>query len=150
VPGFTFIDNAEMAIRLVLATCLCGIIGLERELKHQAAGFRTHILVGVGSCLVMMLSFAVAGEWFDPGRIAAQVVTGVGFLGAGAIIRHRDSVRGLTTAASIWCAAALGLAIGAGWYEAAAITTAIVLLTLLLLKFVERRLPGDDAPSDDQ
>jgi putative Mg2+ transporter-C (MgtC) family protein len=127
---------------------LCGLIGLERETRDQVAGFRTHKLLGLGAALFTLVSaygfaeFTRAalesggrGVQFDPTRIAAQVVTGVGFLGAGAIIRRGLDVRGLTTAASLWAAAAIGLASGAGYYFGAA-TTAVVLIALYLLRGV--------------
>ena len=139
------ISNVEVVARLLATVVLCGLIGLERETRDQAAGFRTHILLGLGAALFTLVSaygfaeFTRAalesggrGVQFDPTRIAAQVVTGVGFLGAGAIIRRGLDVRGLTTAASLWAAAAIGLASGAGYYFGAA-TTAVVLIALYLL-----------------
>jgi putative Mg2+ transporter-C (MgtC) family protein len=142
------IPYVEVVVRLLATVVLCGLIGLERETRDQAAGFRTHILLGLGAALFTLVSaygfpeFTRAalesggrGVQFDPTRIAAQVVTGVGFLGAGAIIRRGLDVRGLTTAASLWAAAAIGLASGAGFYFAAA-TTAVVLAALYLLRGV--------------
>ena len=143
------ISNVEVVARLLATVVLCGLIGLERETRDQAAGFRTHILLGLGAALFTLVSaygfaeFTRAalesggrGVQFDPTRIAAQVVTGVGFLGAGAIIRRGLDVRGLTTAASLWAAAAIGLASGAGYYFGAAATTAVVLIALYLLRGV--------------
>jgi len=143
------ISYAEVVVRLLLTVVLCGLIGLERETRDQAAGFRTHILLGLGAALFTLVSaygfpeFTRAalesggrGVQFDPTRIAAQVVTGVGFLGAGAIIRQGLDVRGLTTAASLWAAAAIGLASGAGFYFGGAATTAVVLAALYLLRGV--------------
>jgi putative Mg2+ transporter-C (MgtC) family protein len=143
------ISYAEVVVRLLATVVLCGLIGLERETRDQAAGFRTHILLGLGAALFTLVSaygypeFTRAalesggrGVQFDPTRIAAQVVTGVGFLGAGAIIRRGLDVRGLTTAASLWAAAAIGLASGAGFYFGAAATTAVVLIALYLLRGV--------------
>lgn len=143
------ITHAEVMVRLLATVVLCGLIGLERETRDQAAGFRTHILLGLGAALFTLVSaygfpeFTRAalesggrGVQFDPTRIAAQVVTGVGFLGAGAIIRRGLDVRGLTTAASLWAAAAIGLASGAGFYFGAAATTAVVLAALYLLRGV--------------
>lgn len=143
------ISYAEVMVRLIATVVLCGLIGLERETRDQAAGFRTHILLGLGAALFTLVSaygfpeFTRAalesegrGVQFDPTRIAAQVVTGVGFLGAGAIIRRGLDVRGLTTAASLWAAAAIGLASGAGFYFGAAATTAVVLVALYLLRGV--------------
>lgn len=130
-------------LRIVLSAALGGLIGIERELHGCAAGLRTHILVCIGSTLFMMTSIMVAVSYshvggVDPSRIASGVVTGIGFLGAGAIIRYGASIRGLTTAASIWAIAAIGLAIGAGMYEAAGITTFVVLVILFLSRMEER------------
>ncbi|HSK15928.1 MAG TPA: MgtC/SapB family protein [Gaiellaceae bacterium] len=129
----------DVLARLAVAGALTGAIGLERELRERAAGLRTHMLVGIGSALFTIVSaygwadfrFSTAeGVVFDPTRIAAQIVTGVGFLGAGAIIRQGLSVRGLTTAAGLWVVAAIGMAAGAGYYSAALIATGIVLVGL--------------------
>ena len=139
-------SNFETVLRLLLAVLFSGLIGMEREMSGRAAGFRTHILVCVGSALIMLTGLhlqAAAGEHavsVDPTRIAAQVVSGIGFLGAGTIIQFRDSVRGLTTAASLWAVAGIGLAIGSGFYTGAAASTLIVLSTLLLLSRIERQI----------
>lgn len=137
-------------LRLVLTVLLCGAIGLEREVRDQPAGFRTHILVGLGAALFTLVSaygfapFTEAalrsggGVTFDPTRIAAQVVTGVGFLGAGAIIRQGRDVRGLTTAASLWTAASVGLAVAAGYLFGAIAATLIALSTLFALRYFRR------------
>ena len=139
----------ELVLRLLLATVLAGLIGLEREIGDQPAGFRTHMLVGLGSCLFAVVSaYSVeafldegpATVRYDPTRIAAQIVTGIGFLGAGAIIRYGMSVRGLTTAASLWVVAAIGTAIGLGGYLVGSVTAALGLLTLVILKPVRSRL----------
>ncbi|MCS6862967.1 MAG: MgtC/SapB family protein [Abditibacteriales bacterium] len=136
--NFSFPDTVETLTKLSLALVLSGLIGMERESKERPAGFRTHVLVGMGSCLVMMISYSVAaGRNFDPARLAAQVVSGIGFLGAGTIIRHGDVVRGLTTAASLWTVAGIGLAVGAGWYAGAAATSVLVFLTLWLFRQIE-------------
>ena len=126
----------EALLRLALAGILGGLIGLERELREREAGLRTHLLVAVGAAL-----FTIVGAYgfssfrlTDPTRIAAQIVTGIGFLGAGAIIRQGSTIRGLTTAATLWVVAAVGLASGAGYYSAALITTALVLLALWPLR----------------
>lgn len=145
------ISDGEVILRLVLAVLLSGLVGLEREVKGRAAGFRTHILVCVGSTLVMLTGVYLASVWrgtgeIDPTRMAAQVVSGVGFLGAGTIIQFRDSVRGLTTAASVWAAAGIGLAVGAGFYVGAVSATVIVLLVLFALFNFERRV-GSKAKS---
>lgn len=143
------ISNAEVVVRLLVTVLLCGLIGIERETRDQSAGFRTHILLGLGSTLFTLVSaygfgaFTAAalesdgrGVVFDPTRIAAQIVTGVGFLGAGAIIRQGIDVRGLTTAASLWATAAIGMAVGAGYLFGAVATTAVVLTALYLLRGV--------------
>lgn len=139
------ISDAEVVLRLLLAVLLSGLVGLEREAKGRAAGFRTHILVCVGSALIMLTGLHLFSLYrgtseVDPTRLAAQVVSGIGFLGAGTIIQFRDSVRGLTTAASVWAAAGIGIAVGAGFYTGAVATTAIVLLVLLMMSSLERRL----------
>lgn len=135
---------AEVALRLVVATVLGAAIGWERERKNHPAGLRTHMLVCLGACLVMVVStemaFMYAGFPTDPTRIAAQVVSGIGFLGAGTILREGLTIRGLTTAASLWLAAALGLAAGAGMYLVAVLTTGIGLATLALFSTLERRV----------
>jgi putative Mg2+ transporter-C (MgtC) family protein len=145
--------TAAIVVKLLLASILGGLIGLEREIHGRPAGFRTHLLVSLGSCLFVLTSVhfyrlygnvtGVGPIGTDPARIAAQVVTGIGFLGAGAIIREKASVRGLTTAACLWVAAALGMAVGAGMYITAAAVTALGLASLLLLKKVENRLKRD-------
>ena len=139
------ISDGQLIWRLVLSVILSGVVGLEREIRGRSAGLRTHILVGLSSCLLMVLSIFVAQGFgepyvFDPGRIAAGVVTGIGFLGAGTIIRFGESVKGLTTAASLWAVAALGLSIGVGFYVAAYTSTALILITLLILSKVERNI----------
>jgi putative Mg2+ transporter-C (MgtC) family protein len=134
--------EVELALRLLGAALLGGMIGLEREVRDQPAGFRTHMLVALGACLFTLISAygfrevlaADSQARFDPTRIAAQIVTGIGFLGAGAILRSGMSVRGLTTAASLWVVAAVGLAVGAGGYLLAGVTTGITLLALLVLR----------------
>lgn len=129
----------DTALRLGVCTVLSALIGLERELRGRPAGLRTHILVGNGACLLAMISEVVGSEATvgDPGRIAAAVVTGIGFLGAGAIIRHGHTVQGLTTAASIWVTAAAGVAAGISWFVGAALVTLFSLTALLLLRGVE-------------
>ncbi|HWJ31293.1 MAG TPA: MgtC/SapB family protein [Gaiellaceae bacterium] len=139
----------ESLLRLALAATLGGMIGVERELREREAGLRTHLLVAVGSALFTIVGaygfhdFLASGQSVvraDPTRIAAQIVTGIGFLGAGAIIRQGLSVRGLTTAATLWVVAAVGLASGAGYYSAAVITTALVLVALYPLRIVAYRI----------
>ena len=148
---------AEVLVRVVLAGLLGGAIGTEREIREREAGLRTHMLVAVGAALFTIVSAYAwsdftfsqrGGITFDPTRIAAQIVTGIGFLGAGAIIRQGLSVRGLTTAASLWVVAAIGMASGAGYYSAAVITTIVVLISLWPLRIAafrlfERLRPGE-------
>jgi putative Mg2+ transporter-C (MgtC) family protein len=135
----------ELILRLVLAAAVGSAIGIERERLLWAAGLRTHMLVCVGSCLIMIVSAygfaAVIGPRviLDPSRIAAQVVSGVGFLGAGSIILRNEVVKGLTTAASLWAVAGLGLAVGGGLYLAAGATTVIILIILAGIKPLEER-----------
>jgi len=123
--------------RLVLAAGLGAAIGLEREYRQKPAGLRTNILIAVGSALFTIMSLAMTGRDGDPGRIAAQVVTGIGFLGGGAIMRNRDTVHGMTTAATIWVVAAIGLAAGSGQYSLATFTTALTLIVLVVLPPIE-------------
>ncbi|MFD1363496.1 MgtC/SapB family protein [Lentibacillus salinarum] len=135
-----------MMVRILIALILSGLIGFERELKNHSAGFRTHILVGVGACLMMLLSLygfeifigAYDNIRFDPARIPSYVISGIGFLGAGTIIVNGMTIRGLTTAASIWTVAGLGLVVGAGMYGAAVFTTLIILLSLVFLNNFEK------------
>jgi putative Mg2+ transporter-C (MgtC) family protein len=139
----------EILLRVALAAVLGGAIGFERELREREAGLRTHMLVAVGAALFTLVSAFAWTDWhfsnasgvvYDPTRIAAQVVTGIGFLGAGAIIRQGLSVRGLTTAATLWVVAAIGMASGAGFYTAAVITTVLVLLSLYPLRIAAFRI----------
>lgn len=128
--------------RLFLSLILSGLIGLERQLHRRTAGLRTHILVCIGSCLIMLTSLYVFDIYkdktnLDPSRIAAGVITGIGFLGAGTIIRSGEAVRGLTTAASLWVVAGIGLAIGCGFYSAGIFATILTLTTLFLLRHIE-------------
>ncbi len=138
------ISNSEVILRLVLAVLLSGLVGLEREAKGRAAGLRTHMLVCTGSCLMTLtgiyLMDSYPGAGIDPTRIAAQVISGIGFIGAGTIIQFRDSVRGLTTAASVWTAAGIGLAVGGGFYVGAVAATGLVLVVLLMLHRLEDRV----------
>ena len=140
------ISIGEIAVRLVIAAALTGLVGLEREWRERAAGLRTHMLVGVGSALFTLVSAYGFNEFLvgstnvvrtDPTRIAAQIVTGIGFLGAGAILRQGLTIRGLTTAAGLWVAAAIGMAVGAGFYSAALLGTGVVLVGLGPLRWAE-------------
>jgi putative Mg2+ transporter-C (MgtC) family protein len=140
------LGNWELISRLVMAALLGSVIGFERERLSWAAGLRTHMLVCVGSALIMIVSaygFAdvLSGEHvvLDPSRMAAQVVSGIGFLGAGSILLRGEIVRGLTTAASLWSVAAIGLAVGGGLYTASIAATVIILIILAGIKPLERR-----------
>ena len=134
---------AEVMLRLALAAGLGAAIGLEREFRRKPAGLRTNMLIALGSALFTVLSIQAAGHGGTPDRISAQIVTGIGFLGAGAIIRSGTNVHGMTTAATIWVNAAVGMAAGAGEFMMAGIATAITLVVLIVLPpieaFFERR-----------
>lgn len=137
-------EPVTLTLRLLIAGLLGGFIGWEREVSNHPAGFRTHILVCMGSTLIMLLSIYGFNEWMehenvrmDPARLAAQVISGIGFLGAGTILRHGFTVTGLTTAASLWVVAAIGLAVGAGFYFASVMTTVFVLISLVFLNRME-------------
>lgn len=138
-------DFWVIVMRLFIALLLSGLIGFERELKNHSAGFRTHILVGVGSCLMMILSLFAFIPYmelydhvqFDPARIPSYVISGIGFLGAGTIIVYGGTIRGLTTAASIWTVAGIGLVVGAGMYSIAIVTTIIILISLIFLNHID-------------
>ena len=141
----------EGLVRLVVAALLAGVIGVERELREQEAGLRTHMLVCVGATMFMLVGvygwsdFELGndiGVVVDPSRVASYVVSGIGFLGAGAIIKYGINVRGLTTAASLWVVAAIGVAVGVGMYEFAVATTALVILALWPLSQFKRLLAG--------
>lgn len=145
--------DTDVVVRLLLASLLGGLIGLERELHGRAAGFRTHLLVSLGAALFMSVSLyffqaygalsANTAVRVDPARVAAQIVVGIGFLGGGAIIREKGSIRGLTTAACLWVAAAIGVACGAGLVAISLVVTAVALISLLILKKVEGALNKD-------
>ena len=132
----------DITIKIFFSLFLGGLVGLEREIKHKPAGLRTNILICLGSTIIMIVSLNLSeiyGSIVDPSRMAAQVVTGIGFIGAGAIIRSRGSVHGLTTAATIWVIAGIGLAIGNGYYSAAIISTFVVMIILNLGTRLEKR-----------
>ena len=136
---------ASAAVRLVVALILGGLVGYEREHSHRPAGFRTHILVSVGAALVMLTGEFVAraqgaNSTIDPTRLGAQVVSGIGFLGAGTIIRNGSSVKGLTTAASLWAVACIGLAAGSGFYPGAILAALLTFVVLIALKILDRRV----------
>ena len=130
------IDTQTMLLRLLLSVALGGVIGFEREYGSKAAGFRTLILISMGSCLFTMFSIMITKD--TPDRIAANIVTGIGFLGAGVILRRQGEVRGLTTAATIWVAASLGMGAGGGFYLITILATVIAAITLLVLTRAEK------------
>ena len=137
------IADGEIALRLIISALLGMVIGYERERRDQPAGLRTHMVLAIGSALAMTVSINLSLQYHsnaDPARLAAQVVSGVGFLGAGAILRHGISIKGLTTAASLWTVAMIGLAVGAGYYLAGAGATLLVMLALTVLNIVEKRM----------
>ncbi len=144
VNGWPVGNLILVAIAILLSVILCGMVGIEREWKGRSAGLRTHLLVGVGSCIIMIISIygfpAMFGDKRDVARLAAQIITGVGFLGAGAIIQMKGSVRGLTTAAGMWMTASIGLAVGAGMYVVAVTASVLIILVLTLLELCEKRL----------
>lgn len=140
------LDNWHLMMRLLLSVLLGGVIGFERERKNHAAGLRTHTLVSLGSCLIMILSIYGFSEFVgqpgvqrDPARLAAQAITGIGFLGAGTILFTGKAITGLTTAASLWVVMAIGLAVGAGFYVPAAATSLLTLFVLWGLNILEKR-----------
>ncbi|WP_409346063.1 MgtC/SapB family protein [Paenibacillus sp. MBLB4367] len=141
------ISHWELFLRMTLAALLGGLVGLEREWSNHAAGFRTHILVCIGSTTIMLLSVYGFSDFvlennvrIDPARLAAQVISGIGFLGAGAILRNGSVVTGLTTAASVWVVAAIGLCVGAGFLFVAFLCTFFVIVSLYLLNKWEKHL----------
>lgn len=139
------ISDVDTAIRLLLSILLGGLVGYERQASNKAAGLRTHVLVCMGSCMIMILSvnvyYTVEGQTnADPARLAAQVISGIGFLGAGTIMKEGPLVTGLTTAASIWVVSAIGLAVGFGYYSGAILATILAFVTLSLLYQLEKRL----------
>ncbi|NUT54977.1 MAG: MgtC/SapB family protein [Thermoleophilia bacterium] len=151
------LSTAEALLRLLVAALLGGAIGLERELRDHEAGFRTHLLVSVGACVFTLVSAYAWTDWtfsqrsgvvFDPTRIAAQIVTGIGFLGAGAIIVRGISVRGLTTAATLWVVAAIGMAAGTGYYTVGVGAAVLVLVSLGPLKLISTRFVARVRPEE--
>ena len=146
-------SDLELIERLLLAAALGGALGFEREWRQKNAGLRTNILIATGSALFTLMSIDLsASSGGDATRVASQIVTGIGFIGAGAIMRTKDGIRGLTTAAMIWVNAAIGVAVGGGEYRLAVIATAVTLLVLVLMNPLERfidahsksRATGDD------
>jgi putative Mg2+ transporter-C (MgtC) family protein len=153
-PDVTIADELQIGLRLAIGLLLGAAVGFERELHSQPAGFRTHSVVALGSAIFTVVSgYAFTGPGADPTRIAAQIVSGIGFIGAGTILQSRGQIRGLTTAASLWAVAGIGMAAGAGLFGVAAIGTVLMLVTLSLLDRVEayarRRIglaPDDQRP----
>ena len=151
------LSTTEALVRLFLAAVLGGAIGLEREFRDHEAGFRTHLLVALGACVFTLVSAYAWTDWtfstraglvFDPTRIAAQIVTGIGFLGAGAIIVRGINVRGLTTAATLWVVAAIGMATGTGYYVVAVGASLLVLVSLGPLKLLSARVVSRVRPEE--
>ncbi|HDQ26124.1 MAG TPA: MgtC/SapB family protein [bacterium] len=140
-------EYTEIAAKMGLIILIAGLIGLDREIKHKPAGVKTHIMVGLGSTIFMLVSLYIHMQYngetpVDPGRIAAQVVTGIGFLGAGTIIQSGGSVHGLTTAASLWAVAGLGLAVGAGMYQMAGMAAVAILIVFAVTNRVSDAVTG--------
>lgn len=136
------VSNFEILIRLALACLLGGLIGMERERNRHPAGLRTHILVCIGATLVMLCNIFIFEKYkgvsnIDPGRFGAQVISGIGFLGAGTIIKEGVSIRGLTTAASLWAVACLGISVGLGFYTGAIVTTSFIIIILTIFSRFE-------------
>lgn len=145
----SILSALDISLRLGIAALLGGLIGLEREAHGKEAGLRTHALVSLGSALIMIVSIEIFENYrqvasVDPSRIAAQVVSGVGFLGAGAILRSGQGIKGLTTAAGLWASSGIGLACGLGFYPPALITTALTLFILVIFSKVDRYFGGKD------
>jgi putative Mg2+ transporter-C (MgtC) family protein len=138
-------DIITLIKKIVLTIILCSLIGGEREIRQKGAGLRTHILVGVGSALIVLTSFHIFDIYkdvtrIDPTRMLTGIVTGIGFLCAGTIIRGGNQVTGLTTAATLWIVASLGMAVGAGLYEAAMVFTLVIFFVLIGVRNIERKL----------
>src|SRR4029450_410761 len=151
------LSNVELIQRLLTAAVLGSILGFERELRQKSAGLRTNILIAIGSALFTLMSYEIAGDapGADPSRVAAQIVTGIGFLGAGAIMRTNGGVQGLTTAATVWVNAAVGVAAGGGEYHLALIAATVTMIILVVLPPIEgvidrkfARKPGWHPPGD--
>lgn len=136
----SMITTGEMLLRLAVSMLLGGAIGFEREHDSQPAGLRTHMILVLGSCLAMILSINIGfANGTDPARLAAQVISGIGFLGAGAILRSGFNVKGLTTATTVWTTAIIGLAVGYGYYWVGVFTTVLVLIALTLVSLFEKK-----------
>jgi putative Mg2+ transporter-C (MgtC) family protein len=147
------LHDGEILFRLILAAILGAVVGLEREVHGRPAGIRTYLILCLGSALIMVISVYLSsgiGDKLlpesirvDPGRIAAQALTGIGFLGAGVILRYKDTIRGLTTAACVWVVCAIGLAIGGGFYLFGSVVTGLTVFSLVGLKTIEKKLKKD-------
>ena len=154
-PSTLEVSHLEMILRLACALFVGAVIGTEREYTHRPAGMRTHILVSIGSCVVMLTSQVIFAKYLpygitaDPARLSAQVISGVGFLGAGTIMREGLTVKGLTTAASLWTVACLGIAAGGGFYDVALLGMAFAMLALTLFEWLQHRLPGNTSCTYD-
>jgi len=147
------ISETEMIIRILIVIILSGLIGMERKHYHKPAGFRTNVLVGLGSAVLAMTAIYIfnnfnTGNNVDIGRLVGQIITGIGFLGAGAIIQARGSVHGLTTAATIWVVAAIGMTVGLGYYILAITATFSVLIVLLILGRIEHKFDKQITKND--
>lgn len=144
IDGWPIGNFILVTIAIILSVLLCGAVGIEREWKGRSAGLRTHLLVGVGSCILMIISIygfpALFGDHRDVARLAAQIITGVGFLGAGAIIHHNSGIRGLTTAGTIWIVMAIGIACGSFNFIIAVIATIVILFVLIAFKKIENKI----------
>lgn len=140
------VGPVEVILRLLCAMFIGAVIGTERELTHRPAGMRTHMLVALGSCVVMMTSqmifhqYRAFGATPDPARLSAQVITGVGFLGAGTILKEGPTIKGLTTAASVWAVACLGIAVGGGYYVLGISGTVCMIIILVLFEWLQEKL----------
>ena len=143
------ISEVQILLRVLVGAILGSLVGFERERQDQPAGLRTHMILVIGATLAMVLSvnlgylFARPGTPADPARLAAQVISGIGFLGAGAILRYGFTVKGLTTATSLWTMAIVGMTVGAGYYLIGVVTTALMLIVLALLNVLEKRYVRD-------
>jgi putative Mg2+ transporter-C (MgtC) family protein len=146
----TPLSDLELVERLSLAAVLGGVLGLEREWHHKSAGLRTNILIAIGAALFTLMSIELTGNTGDPSRVASQIVTGIGFLGAGAILRTNAGVQGLTTAATIWVNAAIGVTVGGGQYHLAFIATAVTLVVLVVLPPIENLVEKRVGKADNQ
>ncbi len=136
------INNVDIVIRLIVSAIIGALVGYEREHYHEPAGLRTHMLVCVGATLITLVSvYGIPGG--DPTRIAAAIITGIGFLGAGTIIMGRGNVKGLTTAASLWAVSGIGLAIGAGFYIGSLVASVLILIILELNRFLKLKEPPE-------